>query len=46
MRFIGREHSGIDDSRNIAKLAYRFAQDGAPLKLTKDLKPFLVFNTF
>lgn len=42
--FQGREHSGIDDARNIAQLAYVMAKEGAPIAITKDLKPFMVFN--
>lgn len=42
--FRGREHSGIDDSRNIASLAHLMAREGAPIAITKDLKPFMVFN--
>lgn len=44
MRFEGREHSGIDDARNIARLADRMVKDGATLTISKDLKPFMVFN--
>lgn len=44
MLFEGREHSGIDDARNIARLATRMVKDGATLTITKDLKPFMVFN--
>lgn len=42
--FSGREHSGIDDARNIAQLAHTMAREGAPIAITKDLKPFMVFN--
>lgn len=45
MRFIGREHSGIDDARNTAKLAYRFVKDGGTLKLTTDLNRYVLVNT-
>lgn len=37
MVFKGREHSGIDDARNISRLACRLVRDGAPLAITKDL---------
>ena len=30
--------SGLDDSRNTAKLAYRMIQDGCIMKVTKTLK--------
>ncbi|XP_012163040.1 ERI1 exoribonuclease 2 isoform X1 [Ceratitis capitata] len=40
LTFKGREHSGIDDARNLAALAYKIANDGAPLAITKDLAPF------
>ena len=43
MKFVGREHCGIDDARNISKLACKLVQDGALLNITKDLRPFLWF---
>ncbi|NWX20479.1 ERI2 exoribonuclease, partial [Aegotheles bennettii] len=35
--FAGREHSGLDDSRNTAHLAWRLICDGCVLKVTKSL---------
>ncbi|XP_062444395.1 ERI1 exoribonuclease 2 [Rhea pennata] len=35
--FAGREHSGLDDSRNTAHLAWRMICDGCVLKVTKSL---------
>ncbi|NXQ24492.1 ERI2 exoribonuclease, partial [Alaudala cheleensis] len=35
--FEGREHSGLDDSRNTAHLAWRMMCDGCVLKVTKSL---------
>ncbi|NXS67206.1 ERI2 exoribonuclease, partial [Pandion haliaetus] len=35
--FAGREHSGLDDSRNTARLAWRLICDGCVLKVTKYL---------
>ncbi|NXC36588.1 ERI2 exoribonuclease, partial [Campylorhamphus procurvoides] len=35
--FVGREHSGLDDSRNTARLAWRLICDGCVLKITKSL---------
>ncbi|NXS52273.1 ERI2 exoribonuclease, partial [Brachypteracias leptosomus] len=35
--FAGREHSGLDDSRNTAHLAWRLICDGCVLKVTKAL---------
>ncbi|NXX76205.1 ERI2 exoribonuclease, partial [Urocolius indicus] len=35
--FVGREHSGLDDSRNTARLAWRLISDGCVLKVTKSL---------
>lgn len=35
--FQGREHSGVDDARNTACLAWRMIQDGCVLKITKIL---------
>ncbi|XP_068765015.1 ERI1 exoribonuclease 2 [Struthio camelus] len=37
MAFAGREHSGLDDSRNTARLAWRMICDGCVLKVTKSL---------
>ena len=37
MRFVGRPHSGIDDSRNIARIAIRMASDGATLYINEAL---------
>ncbi|XP_067329325.1 ERI1 exoribonuclease 2-like isoform X2 [Anolis sagrei] len=35
--FAGREHSGLDDSRNTAHLAWRMIRDGCVMKITKTL---------
>ncbi|XP_009868413.1 PREDICTED: ERI1 exoribonuclease 2, partial [Apaloderma vittatum] len=35
--FEGREHSGLDDSRNTARLAWRLICDGCVLRVTKSL---------
>ncbi|NXF97575.1 ERI2 exoribonuclease, partial [Eubucco bourcierii] len=44
--FAGREHSGLDDSRNTARLAWRLICDGCVLKVTKSLdKAHLKNNT-
>ncbi|XP_031451314.1 ERI1 exoribonuclease 2 [Phasianus colchicus] len=37
LAFVGREHSGLDDSRNTACLAWRLICDGCVLKITKSL---------
>lgn len=42
MAFKGREHSGIDDARNIALLACRLVRDGAPLSITTDVSTLTV----
>ncbi|XP_055545054.1 ERI1 exoribonuclease 2-like [Wyeomyia smithii] len=42
--FEGRQHCGLDDSRNIARLIMRMCKDGANFVITKDLKPFNVFR--
>ncbi|NXO49200.1 ERI2 exoribonuclease, partial [Aramus guarauna] len=36
--FAGREHSGLDDSRNTARLAWKLICDGCVLKVTKSLE--------
>ncbi|KAM4697751.1 ERI1 exoribonuclease 2 [Rhinophrynus dorsalis] len=37
IEFSGREHSGLDDSRNTARLAWRMICDGCIMKITKSL---------
>ncbi|XP_075755541.1 ERI1 exoribonuclease 2 isoform X1 [Pelodiscus sinensis] len=37
IEFEGREHSGLDDSRNTARLAWRMICDGCVMKITKSL---------
>lgn len=44
MEFIGRPHCGRDDARMTARLAVELAKKGALINVTKDLKPFIVFN--
>lgn len=39
IKFEGRQHSGRDDARNLATLAYKMVCDGVQLKITKDLTP-------
>ncbi|XP_059181763.1 ERI1 exoribonuclease 2 [Centropristis striata] len=38
IQFSGREHSGLDDSRNTAQLAARMMRDGCVMKITKSLE--------
>eukprot|EP00062_Callorhinchus_milii_P022006 gi/632979333/ref/XP_007906410.1/ PREDICTED: ERI1 exoribonuclease 2 [Callorhinchus milii] len=35
--FSGREHSGLDDARNTARLAWRMINDGCKMRVTKSL---------
>lgn len=35
IQFCGRQHSGLDDSRNTAQLAWRMMKDGCVMKLTR-----------
>ena len=37
MTFEGNEHSGIDDSRNIARILVRMLQDGAKMKVNEKI---------
>ncbi|XP_006150060.1 ERI1 exoribonuclease 2 [Tupaia chinensis] len=37
IEFSGREHSGLDDSRNTALLAWKMIRDGCQLKITRSL---------
>ncbi|KAJ4944256.1 hypothetical protein JOQ06_012801 [Pogonophryne albipinna] len=38
IQFSGREHSGLDDSRNTACLAVRMMRDGCVMKITRSLE--------
>uniref|UniRef100_A0A3B5MJR8 ERI1 exoribonuclease 2 n=1 Tax=Xiphophorus couchianus TaxID=32473 RepID=A0A3B5MJR8_9TELE len=38
IQFSGREHSGLDDARNTARLAIRMMRDGCVLKTTRSLE--------
>nr|XP_015215211.1 PREDICTED: ERI1 exoribonuclease 2 [Lepisosteus oculatus] len=38
IKFSGREHSGLDDARNTAHLAWRMITDGCVMKITKCLE--------
>ncbi|XP_042341499.1 ERI1 exoribonuclease 2 [Plectropomus leopardus] len=38
IQFSGREHSGLDDSRNTAHLAARMMSDGCVMKITRSLE--------
>uniref|UniRef100_A0A7N8Y0F0 ERI1 exoribonuclease 2 n=1 Tax=Mastacembelus armatus TaxID=205130 RepID=A0A7N8Y0F0_9TELE len=48
IQFSGREHSGLDDSRNTAKLAARMMRDGCVMKITRSLErtPSMVKTMF
>uniref|UniRef100_A0A3Q3K5A3 ERI1 exoribonuclease 2 n=1 Tax=Monopterus albus TaxID=43700 RepID=A0A3Q3K5A3_MONAL len=38
LQFSGREHSGLDDSRNTAELAAKMMRDGCVMKITRSLE--------
>ncbi|XP_073812736.1 3'-5' exonuclease Snipper-like isoform X5 [Musca autumnalis] len=40
LEFEGKQHSGIDDAKNLSKLTCKMVNDGAILAITKDLTPF------
>ncbi|PNJ14696.1 ERI1 exoribonuclease 2 isoform X3 [Pongo pygmaeus] len=44
IEFSGREHSGLDDSRNTSLLAWKMIRDGCVMKITRSLNkgPFLL----
>ncbi|XP_021708678.1 ERI1 exoribonuclease 2 isoform X2 [Aedes aegypti] len=44
MRFEGRPHSGMDDSKNIARVVAKMRREGANFIITKDLRPFELLN--
>ncbi|KAM4750444.1 ERI1 exoribonuclease 2 [Anableps anableps] len=48
IQFSGREHSGLDDARNTARLAVRMMRDGCVLKITRSLErsPSMVKSIF
>ncbi|XP_023305735.2 ERI1 exoribonuclease 2-like [Lucilia cuprina] len=39
LKFVGQQHSGIDDARNLAYLTYKMVKKGATLKITIDMSP-------
>ncbi|XP_051001092.1 ERI1 exoribonuclease 2 isoform X2 [Acomys russatus] len=41
IEFSGREHSGLDDSRNTAFLAWKMIRDGCVMKITRSLNKVL-----
>ncbi|XP_040611390.1 ERI1 exoribonuclease 2 isoform X1 [Mesocricetus auratus] len=41
IEFSGREHSGLDDSRNTALLAWKMIRDGCLMKITRSLNKVL-----
>uniref|UniRef100_G3Q7C4 ERI1 exoribonuclease 2 n=1 Tax=Gasterosteus aculeatus aculeatus TaxID=481459 RepID=G3Q7C4_GASAC len=45
IQFSGREHSGLDDSRNTAQLAARIMRDGCVMKITRSLEKVKPPNT-
>ncbi|XP_015271603.1 PREDICTED: ERI1 exoribonuclease 2 [Gekko japonicus] len=47
--FAGREHSGLDDARNTARLAWRMIGDGCGMRITKSLdkvRGFFLLGTY
>ena len=44
MRFKGRLHSGIDDARNIARIAMRMRKDGCGFYVNEGLPPRPVYQ--
>jgi inhibitor of KinA sporulation pathway (predicted exonuclease) len=42
--FKGRQHSGIDDAKNLADLCVRMDRDGASFRITKDTNHLNKFN--
>jgi ERI1 exoribonuclease 2 len=42
--FQGRQHSGIDDARNLASLVVKMLKDGVTLAITKDTNHLNKFN--
>lgn len=39
MKFEGRLHSGIDDSRNIARIVAKLVQDGSAVYINEGMPP-------
>ncbi|KAK3725001.1 hypothetical protein QZH41_017478, partial [Actinostola sp. cb2023] len=37
IQFAGRQHSGLDDARNTAKLAWRMVRDGCVMNVTSSI---------
>ncbi|XP_043575937.1 3'-5' exoribonuclease 1 isoform X2 [Chiloscyllium plagiosum] len=44
MKYEGRPHSGLDDSRNIARIAIRMLQDGCELRVNEGLQAGQLMN--
>ena len=42
--FVGRPHSGLDDARNTATLAWKMNKEGSFLRITKDLNASYEMN--
>lgn len=44
LTFEGRPHSGLDDARNTARLAFKMHKEGSYLRITKDLNQAYELN--
>lgn len=44
LEFVGTPHSGIDDARMTAKLAYKLHREGSYLRITKDMNHYAPIN--
>jgi inhibitor of KinA sporulation pathway (predicted exonuclease) len=44
LEFEGQPHSGIDDARMTARLAYKLHREGSYLRVTKDMNHFSTIN--
>ncbi|XP_065369852.1 3'-5' exonuclease Snipper-like isoform X3 [Calliphora vicina] len=39
LKFVGKEHSGLDDAKNTAAFTLKLLKQGVPLKITNDMTP-------
>lgn len=44
INFTGKQHSGLDDAKNLAIMVYKLFKKGVNLKITKDLTPSKLLN--
>ncbi len=46
MQFEGREHCGLDDARNIARIAEQLLRDGCSVLYNRFIQPDIIASVF